>query len=56
MSKLTHFDDDWINPDLHPSLTWLRKREDKNKAMCIKCRKTFSLCTLSLIHPFATLC
>ena len=43
MSKLTYFDDDWINADLYPSGTWLRKVKDKNKAMCIKCRKTFSL-------------
>ena len=43
MSKLTYFDDDWINPDLHPSWTCPRKVEDKNKAMCMKCRKTFSL-------------
>ena len=43
MSKLSCFDDDWINPDHHPSWTRLRKVEDKNKAMCIKHRKTFSL-------------
>ena len=42
MSKLTYLDE-WINPDPHPSWTWLRKVEDKNKAMCIKCRKTFFL-------------
>ena len=27
----------------YPSWTWLRKVEDKNKAMCIKFRNTFSL-------------
>ena len=43
MSKITYFDDHWINPDLHLSRTWLRKVEDQNKALCIKCRKTFSL-------------
>ena len=43
MSKLTYFDYDRINPDLHPSWTWLRKVEDKNKPMCIKFRMTFSL-------------
>ena len=43
MLNLTYFDDDWINPDFYPSWTWFRKVEDKNKAMCIKFRNTFSL-------------
>ena len=43
MAKLTYFHDDWINPDLYPSWTWLGKVEYKKKPMRIRCRKRFSL-------------
>ena len=45
MAKLTYFDSDWTNETLNPSFShWVQKvKDDKTKATCAACKKTFSL-------------
>lgn len=49
MSKATYFDDDWINLELYPSFTWLRKLPDKRKELCTVCQKTFALSNMGIV-------
>ena len=45
MAKLTYFDSDWTNETLNPSFSqWVQEvKDDKMKATCTVCKKTFSL-------------
>ena len=45
MAKLTYFHSDWTNETLNPSFShWVQKvKDDKTKATCAACKKTFSL-------------
>ena len=45
MAKLTYFDSDWTNETLNSSFSQLVQevKDDKTKATCAVCKKTFSL-------------
>ena len=45
MAKLTYFGCDWTNETLNPNFSlWVQEvKDDKTKATCTVCRKTFSL-------------